>query len=197
MKIKPVKWAKAAFWDREIEDQEMSVGTENARHFRECRLPGFHISQAKGDGDGIEASRREWEMKRIGLDQPFHFFSLCDAEHGQTEVGAHDDGVRASALEGAGQVTRPGCKIQDRSGGPTLYDIRRTAPPNKIKATAEQVVGEIVAAGDGSEEALHGDAFAGRGGRTRFCHIFRHASRHKACSHLRRTNPAEQPTAHV
>ena len=54
MEVETVRCEEGGRWKSEVEDEEVSAGTEDAVHFTERVGPRAHISEAEGDGEGVE-----------------------------------------------------------------------------------------------------------------------------------------------
>ena len=111
VQIGTVNPAQRHMGHREVEDQHVPAGFQNASHFCESDRPGGHIPQAKRDRDHIEAALLKRQLQAIGDNQPIEPFPPRDFQHRLAEIGSHDDRFRAGFLQGQGQVAAPGCQI--------------------------------------------------------------------------------------
>src|ERR1700682_5662158 len=117
MQIKTVNRAQdRQSWQGKLEDEQMAIYVENARHFAQGGAPVFHVAQTEGDRRAIERRIRERQPHGIGHDGFAQSFSVRDGQHFFGKIEARD--------------------------------LRGAVSPIKISAATEQMVGEIVAAGN-------------------------------------------------
>ena len=62
---------------------------------------------------------------------------------------------RERFLQGQREVTAAGGQIENRTRFPPGNHPHGPRPPEEIQATGEKVVGEVVARGDGTEDATY------------------------------------------
>jgi len=154
MEIDAVGNAQRGWRQREVEDEEMAAGSQDAGHFAQGAGPGFHVAQAEGDGDGVEGGIGEGEMEGVGEDGIAEAFCAGAVEHGLAEIGTGDLRGRGGALDGQGEVAAAGGQIKKGGGMPLRDDGGGAGAPEEVEAAGEEMIGEIVSSRDGREEIV-------------------------------------------
>jgi len=126
----------------------MASRYENPRHFPQRAGPRFHVAQPKGHGERIERAIRKGKAERVGRHRAAQTLAAGDVEHRLAEIRARDLGAGAGALDCQSEIAAAGCEIKQGRGFPPADDARGAAAPEKIESAGEQVICEIVPAGD-------------------------------------------------
>lgn len=154
MEIEAIRCAQRRLREGEIEDEQVPAGVQDAGHFAQSAGPRFHVAEAEGDGYGIEGASGEGKVEGVGDDGAAKAFFPGAPKHGFAKIGAGDLAKGAGALDGKGEVTAAGGKVEKRGGAPGGGDRGGAAAPEIIETAREEMIGEVVSSGDGREKGV-------------------------------------------
>ena len=140
---------------RKIQNKHNSAGPKDTVHLQNGRLPIRHIAKTKGNRQHIKRSLRKWQSQAIGLDQPLDSLEPRLFQHRQAKIRSGDSRCRAGFLDGQGQVATASRQIQNLRRVTRSHKPRQLGSPDKIHPATEQVIRQIVSAGNGSKGASH------------------------------------------
>ena len=129
----------------------------------------FEVADAERYGGGVEPSFAVSGRLGVSLRQPdaagesfpFHLFA-ADGQHPFGEVDAGDLRCGTRFGQHDGQVARAGRHIQDFGGPVQAHHSHHPAAPSPVDAERQQVVQQVVPAGDPVEHRSHLFFFAFR-----------------------------------
>jgi len=143
-----------------FEDVGATARSQDAAHFAEPGEAVGEVAQAPGDGDGVEGSGGEGEMKAVAHEEVAGLFRAGLLEHGQAEVGADGgSGVSLVPLQGEEDIAAARGEIEDAGGLLRGDSADEPTSPVEVEASAHDVVHEVVAR---SDAAKHGGDFPRR-----------------------------------
>src|SRR5438876_10917892 len=91
MQIKTVNRAQdRQSWQGKLEDEQMAIYAEDARHFAQGGAPVFHVAQTEGDRRAIEGRICERQSHGVGHDGFAKSLSARDGEHFFRKIDARD-----------------------------------------------------------------------------------------------------------
>ena len=101
---------------RKIEDDKQSSRPEHAAHFGQSLVPGGHVPQPKGHGNGVENPVPKRQRQSVGLDEEGNILPVCLVKHGQAKIRTDHTRGGAGFLQGDSEVAAAGCEVQDACG---------------------------------------------------------------------------------
>ncbi len=159
VQIRPVDPAQWGRRHREIEHQQMAAGPDDAEHFAKGIRPRSHVAQTESDREDIKRPVSKGQSQAVSHHEVSPPFFAGNLEHGLTEIGPDNQAIRAGDLEAQGQIPAARGQVENAPWIPGLDQAGGTSAPKKIQATAEQMVGKIVAPRNGGEHGAYPLAF--------------------------------------
>jgi hypothetical protein len=143
----------------ELEDHEAAPRGEHAEDLRQAGPQVGQVAHAEADRDGIERAIREGEPESVPFDRHAPVGQALpvellpgDGEHGPGEIAADDEGG-GFRLRGESHAQIPGApaQVQDAQPGVDTRLAGRLAAPAGVEVEAQNVIQEVVPAGNAGE----------------------------------------------
>ncbi len=144
----------------EFETEETPPGPQHPPGLGQRAVDAGHVADTEGDGIGVHAARTQRQRLRIahhpldGAEMPIVPEAVAPRlDHGRARVADQDSAIAADAFENAARdVAGAAGGVQQGEARTGIEPVHHLALPQAVDAAAHQVVHQIVAMGDATEE---------------------------------------------